>query len=1143
MTFKILRRGTPRCIGLLSLLVVAIVCLYYISIGQQYNPKNLLKRRTENAALIVDNNLDDDVGRRNIKETHSKPSANDVTNHGWRKCVALKESDSDITTQEEFYKFDFQPNWLRNKEFWDMSFETRYEALKRTDRPNLRVFITPFSHNDPGWLKTFLGYFQQDSRQILNFVVDRMQEYKDMTFIWAEITILQLWWDQAHPTKQRALKQLINSGRFEIVTGGWVMTDEANVHLYAMVDQLIEGHQWLKDNLNYTPTTGFSIDPFGHGSTLPYLLAASEFKGTIIQRIHYAWKQYFAKNQYGDFYWQPYWKSENADSRTLLTHNMPFDIYSIKHSCGPHPSICLNFDFRKVPGEYTEYSIKAQFINEANVEAKADLLLEQYAKAATLYPHNVAFVPLGDDFRYNREKEVEQQYTNYKLLIDYINAHPDRYNNTQISFGLPKDYFDEINRRYQKYPHLKGDFFVYSDIFTEGKPAYWSGYFTTRPMYKMLSRELEHNLRCAEILFTIALNHARQHHNTNALRIFEKNYEKMIIARRNLGLFQHHDAITGTSKAMVMRDYGSRLFESIRDTVQLQQTTIEMLMQNKPSTEKYHIIVSELERDSFNRLPKKTPIVVHPNKQAEIVLFNALAQDRLELIALRTRTPNLKVIDNNGMDVKFQINPVWNITDDNQQNVNLLRASNHIFEVIFLANLPPLALVTYTVKYTEKRNSLATVYCNECKESNAVDRGEDVFEVKARQAGDIQLENAQMRLLFDGVNGFLKTITPKNHRKPVQCAIKFAAYRSAQFHSGAYLFKPDREEKDSEKDVLEQYNGNQLIFITSGQISSDVTVIYGNFLAHTIRIFNSGTSFDSAIYIENDINFEAPPKNRETELFMRFVTSIDNGVRSVMYSDQSGFQYHRREKVQNLGVEANYYPITTAAFIQDSEVRLSLLTNHAQGAASLEPGYLEVMLDRRTLYDDYRGMGEGIVDSQLTQQRYWLILEQMIEGANDDINNIPPVPNRDYETPSSFVNHLSNILNYPANVFFVENQDDTTPNKLSKQVSLFKMNFPCDVHLATLRTQTERDLTLFPSQRALLLLQRQAASCKVRDIGNVCQNEHGFKVNDLDIFNNITLARVFKTSLTGVHQHDRITHFNSVYIQPMDMATFNLTFV
>lgn len=51
-----------------------------------------------------------------------------------------------------------------------------------------------------------------------------MQEYTDMTFIWSEMTILQLWWDQAHPTKQRALRNLINSGRFEITTGGWVNT-------------------------------------------------------------------------------------------------------------------------------------------------------------------------------------------------------------------------------------------------------------------------------------------------------------------------------------------------------------------------------------------------------------------------------------------------------------------------------------------------------------------------------------------------------------------------------------------------------------------------------------------------------------------------------------------------------------------------------------------------------------------------------------------------------------------------------------------------------------------------------------------------------------------------------------------------------
>ncbi|XP_033166690.1 alpha-mannosidase 2 isoform X1 [Drosophila mauritiana] len=1245
MSFKLFRRGSARCIGLLSAFVTILLCLYYISIGQP-NPTPISETGAPSAALrgsplngltgfsvgggsssIIHQQKQHLVIASNQKRSSETKSAQtsvspeeqseeQYANSNWGdKCYELIQSNTNITASEEHSKFDFQPEWMRSKEYWDRGFEERFDAQKKDkQRPPLKIIVVPHSHNDPGWLKTFTNYFQSDSRQILNLLVTKMQEYTDMTFIWSEISFLQLWWDQAHPTKQRALKRLIDAGRIEITTGGWVMTDEANVHIYPMLDQLIEGHQWLKNNLNVTPKVGWSIDPFGHGSTVPYLLSGANFEGTIIQRIHYAWKQWFARQQSGDFIWKPYWRSrkdKDSAAGSLLTHNMPFDIYSIKGSCGPHPFICLNFDFRKIPGEYTEYSVKAQFITDDNLESKAQLLLEQYARTASLYPHNVALIPVGDDFRYNKDREVDQQYQNYKKLIDHIMANRRLYN-ADIRFGTPSDYFEAIKERMKDhtpgFPTFKGDFFVYSDIFSEGRPAYWSGYFTTRPFYKLLSSELEHQLRSAEIVFTLAYNTARQAKRENAIKIYEKNYELIINARRNLGLFQHHDAITGTSKAAVMRDYAMRLFESTQNMVKMQESCLELLLQ-KGQPRHHGFLLSEFERDNFNKLPRKMPIQMAngdestPTVQAgeggagglsstgsvgSFVLYNSLAQKRFEVVTLRVQHPNVKILNDKGVELNhIQINPVWNITDTYEQGlgtsvsgtVGRIRTSTRQFEVMFVAELEPLSLSTYRVQVDEvnfKRN-IATIYCDDCTESQpaSVSPPEEtessptsVFQARGKPAGDIQLENPHMRLLFDEKSGFLKTITRKNQKKellkPLQCNIKFAAYRSAQFHSGAYLFKTDPEQSEAEKEVLEGYTDMRII-ITSGPIASDVTVIYGPFLAHTVRIFNTRTHLDAAIYVENDIDFEPPPKNRETELFMRFVTNIDNIAQApmqrdplkepadaatmpelpVFYSDQNGFQYHERIKVPAIGIEGNYFPITSGAFIQDSRLRLTLLTTHAQGAASYEPGQLEVMLDRRTLYDDYRGMGEGVVDSRLTRHKFWLLVEDLPAGQHV---TQPP----SYKVLSQQAQQLANALRYPPNLYFVSNleQPELAAALLPLVRLLPKGPLPCDVHLTTLRTLSDPELQLFPSASALLVLHRQGFDCSV-SAGRELSMEAICPLSSKGLGNvqlgRLSLHTIEATSLTGTEQKSSRESFHirslaEISLEPMELRTFNLTF-
>lgn len=430
-----------------------------------------------------------------------------------------------------------------------------------------------------------------------------------------------------------------------------------------------------------------------------------------------------------------------------------------------------------------------------------------------------------------------------------------------------------------------------------------------------------------------------------------------------MGLFQHHDAITGTSKQNVMRDYMNRLYESIQDSVKLQQQTIELLLQHLPNENFQHsFIISELERDNgINRLPRKTPINVQPEKSTDVVLFNSLAQERMEMVLLRVTKPNVKVIDSNGNELPYQINPVFNVSDHDGSLSRKIVVSTHEFELMFIAKLPALSLTVFTISYENNtKNKMATIYCEDCHDmttstTSSIDNEKLSFDIRSKQSGDIQVENSKMKLLFDGDSGFLKSMTRKNWGRSIQMGIKFSAYKSAQFHSGAYLFRPESNDpRSAEKDVFESYQDKR-IMITTGPISSDVTVIHGAFLAHTVRIFKTHTYLDTAMFIENDIDFESPPKNRETEMFMRFYTPIENGDEPEFYSDLNGFQWMPRKKVSQIGIEGNYFPITASAFIQDNQMRLTVMTTHAQGAASLEAGQLEVMLDRRTLYDDYRG--------------------------------------------------------------------------------------------------------------------------------------------------------------------------------------------
>ncbi len=104
-----------------------------------------------------------------------------------------------------------------------------------------------------GWIKTFEEYYATETRQILTNMVEKLSVDPRRKFIWAEVSFFAMWWSEQPLEVQQKVKTIIKNGQLEIVTGGWVMNDEANSFYYAILEQLILGHEWLRLNLEYKP--------------------------------------------------------------------------------------------------------------------------------------------------------------------------------------------------------------------------------------------------------------------------------------------------------------------------------------------------------------------------------------------------------------------------------------------------------------------------------------------------------------------------------------------------------------------------------------------------------------------------------------------------------------------------------------------------------------------------------------------------------------------------------------------------------------------------------------------------------------------------------------------------------------------------
>uniref|UniRef100_A0AAR2J3Q1 Alpha-mannosidase n=1 Tax=Pygocentrus nattereri TaxID=42514 RepID=A0AAR2J3Q1_PYGNA len=891
---------------------------------------------------------------------------------------------------------------------WKQGFDISYEENEWDDEP-LQVIVVPHSHNDPGWLKTFDDYYRDQTQHILNNMVVKLHEDKRRKMIWSEISYFSKWWDNIDHQKKDAVKKLIERGQLEIATGGWVMPDEANTHYFALIDQLLEGHQWLERNLGVKPRTGWAVDPFGHSPTQAYLLKQAGLSNMLIQRVHYSVKKHFASQKTLEFFWRQNWDQQS--STDILCHMMPFYSYDVPHTCGPDPKICCQFDFKRLPGGRIScpWRVPPQAITDDNVQQRALMLLDQYRKKSKLYRTKVVLVPLGDDFRYTEAQEWDQQFNNYQKLFDYMNSHPELH--VQAQFGTISDYFEILRKNVgmdkvgmsvglSPFPVLSGDFFTYADR----DDHYWSGYFTSRPFYKQLDRTLESHLRAAEILYSLAFASVQKFGKPNNYPAAE-NYKLLTAARRNLGLFQHHDAITGTGKDWVVVDYGTRLFHSILNLKRVIVSSAHWLVLDDKQTYTY---------DPANPLLQivKSKMVAFLRA---LVVYNPSEQTRTSVISIYVTTPHVHVLTAHGQLVNAQISAVWE---------DVSHAST---ELSFVASVPPLGLAVYQLcKGAEPQSELAHYMFLK----PALGHVKTILMVTD---GNNNILNASFSLEFlinfdlwmsEGRNVLLlQTLKLKEDGSKHSIKVEFLCYgtTSKKDKSGAYLFLPDGEAMPA------------VIRVTKGPVFSEVTTTFTH-VTHTLRLYNIHGVNGQAVEISNSIDIRGE-FNRE--IAMRITSDLNSKDR--FFTDLNGFQVQPRRSMTKLPLQANFYPMTSMAYLEDSGRRLTLLTAQSLGATSLRSGQLEVIMDRRLNQDDNRGLGQGVLDNKITANSFRLLLELFNSRENTAPFSYP-----------SLLSHISYMyLNHP--FMPIVTSLDSTVLALAPYSPL-SSPFPCDIHLVNLRT-------------------------------------------------------------------------------------------
>ncbi|XWS37045.1 hypothetical protein CRYUN_Cryun19dG0009600 [Craigia yunnanensis] len=826
-----------------------------------------------------------------------------------------------------------------------------YNTTSKTVPGKLNVHLVAHSHDDVGWLKTVDQYYVGSNNSIqgacvqnvLDSLVPALLADKNRKFFYVEQAFFQRWWRDQSEIVQETVKQLINSGQLELINGGMCMHDEATSHYIDMIDQTTLGHRFIKQVFNVTPRIGWQIDPFGHSAVQAYLLSAEVGFDSL----------FFARIDYQD-------RAKRKDEKSLEV------VWRGSKSLGSSAQIFTGAfpeNYEPPSNFYYEVNDDSPIVQDNielfdyNVPERVNEFVAAALSQANITRTNHVMWTMGTDFKYQYAHTWFRQMDKF---IHYVNQD----GRVNALYSTPSIYTDAKYATNEAWPLKTDDYFPYADRIN----AYWTGYFTSRPGLKGYARTMSsYYLAARQLEFFKGRSKVRP--NTDSLA-------------DALALVQHHDAITGTSKQHVADDYAKRLSIGYEEAAKVVETSLASITRSSSKTNSGSPMTKFQQCLLLNISYCPPSEVDLPNgKKLVVVVYNPLGWKRKDVIRIPVIDENVIVKDSGGKEIESQLLPLQNasLAIRNYYSVAYLGKFPSVtpkYWLAFSASAPPIGFNTYFISRV-KRPVVA-----------APSKSQVVYSSEEKQNDVIEVGPGDLKLVYSANKG--KLIRYINSRTTVKESVgqSYSFYRGAdniQQASGAYVFRP---------------NGT---YSTKSDGQGSFTVFRGPLLDEVHQRINSWIYQITRVYKGKEhaeFEFTVGPIPINDGMGKEVVTQISTHMKTnrTFYTDSSGRDFIERirdyRKDWNLEVNqpvaGNYYPINLGMYLKDDSKELSILVDRSVAGSSIKDGQLEIMLHRRLLHDDGRGVAEALNETVCVQNKcsgltivgkYYLRIDPLGEAA------------------------------------------------------------------------------------------------------------------------------------------------------------------